>query len=129
MKPEHLYLLYVTAFTGLLWVPYVLNRIMVRGVMEAVSYPENPKPEAPWARRMMKAHANAIENLVIFAALLFVANAAGVSNAVIATASMVYFWARIVHAAAFTFALPWLRTLSFVAGFGAQVAVALQLCH
>ena len=69
MKTELLYLALVTAFTGLMWVPYVLDRIAVGGLMEAVGYPANPKPQSPWAQRLKKAHANAVENLVVFAAL------------------------------------------------------------
>ena len=127
MKTELLYLILVTVFTGLLWLPYILDRIAVRGLIDAVGYPENPKPQSAWAQRLMKAHANAVENLAVFAALVLAANALGVSNAAIATASMVYFWARVVHALSYTFAVPWVRTLSFAAGFFAQAVIAWQL--
>lgn len=127
MKPELLYLIWVTALTGLLWVPYILDRIAVRGLIDAVGYPENPKPQSPWAQRLMKAHANAVENLVVFATLVLAAHALGVSNSLIATACMVYFWARAVHALAYTFGVPWVRTLSFAVGFFAQAAIAWQL--
>jgi hypothetical protein len=40
MKTELLYLVYVTIFTGLLWVPYILDRIATRGLLDAVGYPE-----------------------------------------------------------------------------------------
>jgi hypothetical protein len=62
-----------------------------------VGYPENPKPQSAWAQRMMKAHDNAVENLVVFAALVLAAHALGVSDGATATACVVYFWARIVH--------------------------------
>ena len=86
MKTELLYLTLVTALTGLLWLPYILDRVATRGLLDAVGYPENPKPQSPWAVRLMRAHDNAVENLVVFAALVLVANAAGVSNSAIATA-------------------------------------------
>jgi len=127
MKNELFYLTLVTAFTGLLWLPYILDRLAVRGIADAVGYPENPKPQSPWAQRLMKAHANAVENLAVFATLVLVAHALGLSNSVIATASMVYFWARVVHALAYTFAVPWVRTLSFAVGFFAQAAIAWQM--
>ena len=126
MKTELLYLALVTTFTGLLWVPYVLDRIAVGGLMEAVAYPANPKPQSPWAQRLKKAHANAVENLVVFAALILTAHALGIANAVIGSAAVAYFWARVVHAAAFTFAVPWVRTLAFTVGFVAQAVVAWQ---
>jgi uncharacterized MAPEG superfamily protein len=127
MKTELLYLTLVTALTGLLWVPYILDRIATRGLLDAVGYPANPKPQSPWAVRLMRAHDNAVENLVVFAALVLVANAVGVSNGVVAGAAVVYFWARVVHAVAYTFGVPWLRTLAFTVGFVAQVAIALQI--
>jgi len=124
MKTELLYLALVTALTGLLWVPYILDRLAVRGLLDAVGYPENPKPQSPWAQRLMKAHTNAVENLVVFAPLVFLAHVAGITSPVVGTAAMVYFWARVVHAAAYTFAVPWVRTLSFAVGFFAQAAIA-----
>lgn len=127
MKTELLYLVYVTLLTGLLWVPYILNRLVIRGISETAGYSDHPKPQSPWAQRLTKAHANAVENLVIFAALVLTANAAGVSNENIALASVVYFWARVVHAVSYTFSIPWVRTLGFLTGVGAQVTIAVQL--
>lgn len=127
MKTELLYLTWVTLLTGLLWVPYILDRITVWGLVDTVGYPENPKPQSPWAKRLMKAHLNAVENLVIFATLVLAAQLAGVSDGLTAGAAATYFWARLVHAIAYTLAMPWLRTLAFVAGFAAQAIFAWQL--
>ena len=124
MKTELMYLALVTALTGLLWVPYILDRIAVRGLMDAVGYPDSPKPQSPWAQRLMKAHANGVENLIVFAPLVLLAQVTGVTSTVVGTAAMVYFWARVVHAVAYTFAVPWVRTLSFAVGFFAQAAIA-----
>ena len=112
MKPELMYLVWTTILTALIWIPYVLDRMTVWGLTDTVGYPENPKPQTPWARRMKAAHANAVENLVIFASLVLVANAAGVSNSATMFAAALYFWARLVHVLAYTFALPWIRTLA-----------------
>ena len=127
MTPDLFYLTLVTAFTGLFWIPYILDRIAVGGVTDAVGYPEHPKPQSPWARRLMKAHANAIENLVIFASLVLIAHAAGVTSSIVTDACIVYLWARIVHAIAYTLAFPWIRTLAFTVGFLAQATVAWQI--
>jgi uncharacterized MAPEG superfamily protein len=127
MKPELMYLVWVTALTAIIWVPYVLDRIAVRGLTDTVGYPEDPKPQSPWARRMKAAHANAVENLVIFATLVLVANAIGISNGTTVLAAALYFWARLVHLIAHTLALPWIRTLAFVGGFAAQAIFAWQL--
>ncbi|MCB1670161.1 MAG: MAPEG family protein [Gammaproteobacteria bacterium] len=117
----------VTILTALIWIPYILNLILVRGLINAVGYPENPAPLAPWASRMKSAHANAIENLVIFATLVLVVEIAGLNNATTALACTVYFWARVVHLAVYTLAIPWARTLAFVVGFLCQATLAVQI--
>jgi uncharacterized MAPEG superfamily protein len=127
MKTELFYLTLSAVLTGLLWVPYILDRVAVWGLPDAVGYPANPKPQSPWAQRLMKAHHNAVENLVVFATLVLVAHALGVSNSVVAGASMVYFWARVVHVLSYTFAIAWVRTLSFTVAFFAQAAIAWQI--
>lgn len=127
MTTELEYLTWTALLTALLWIPYILNMIAVRGLVDAVGYPENPKPLAAWAARAKAAHYNAVENLVVFAALVLAAHAAGVSNGATATACMVFFWARLVHYLVYTFGIPWLRTLAFAVGFVCQVAVAWQI--
>jgi uncharacterized MAPEG superfamily protein len=127
MKTELMYLVLAAALTGLLWIPYILDRVAVRGLLSAVGYPDNPPPQSPWAQRLMRAHANAVENLVVFGVLVLAAQDAGVSNGATAMAAAVYFWARLVHAVAYTFAMPWVRTLAFTVGFLAQATFAWQL--
>ena len=127
MTTELRYLALVTLLTALSWIPYILDTIAVRGLLDAVGYPENPKPLAPWARRMKAAHYNAVENLVVFAALVLTAHAAGIHSAAIAGSATVYFWARVVHLGAYTLGVPWLRTLAFAVGFGCQLCVAWHL--
>jgi uncharacterized MAPEG superfamily protein len=51
---------------------------------------------------MQAAHYNAVENLVVFAALVLVAQDAGVSNNATIMACMIYFWARVAHLVAYT---------------------------
>ena len=127
METELLYLVLVTTLTALIWVPYILDRIKVWGIADTVGYPVHPKPQSPWAIRMKAAHANAVENLVIFAALVLAAQVAGVSNGATAAACMIYFWARVVHVLAYTFAVPWVRTLAFAVGFACQMTMVWQL--
>jgi uncharacterized MAPEG superfamily protein len=124
MSTEIRYLTYVTVLTALLWIPYVLNMIRVRGLADAVGYPVNPRPLARWAARLRSAHYNAIENLAVFAALVLVAHTAGISTPATEMSSVVYFWARLAHPLAYVLAIPWVRTLAFVAGFAAQLCIA-----
>ena len=127
MTSELMSLAWVAALHLVIWVPYILNAIAVRGLSEAVGYPENPAPLAPWAERMKAAHYNAVENFVVFAALVLTANVAGVSNDTTVMACNLYFWARLVHVIVYTAGIPWLRTLSFAVGWVASVMLLLQL--
>ena len=127
MTEELTYLTWVTVLTAVIWVPYILNMIATRGLMDAVGYPENPKPMAAWATRMKAAHYNAVENLVVFGLLVLVAHLAGVNNEATALACMVYFWARVVHLVSMIFAIPLVRTLAFAVGFVCQLTLALQI--
>lgn len=127
MSRELMSLTAVTVFTAVLWMPYILNLIAVRGFRDAVGYPDDPAPLSPWAAKMKAAHANAVENLVVFATLVLIANAAGVSSDATVLACQVYFWARVVHAFSYTFAIPLVRTVAFLAGFGCQVVLAIAL--
>jgi uncharacterized MAPEG superfamily protein len=127
MTSELMSLAAVTALTAFLWVPYILNMIMVRGLLDAVGYPADPKPLAAWAARLKAAHYNAVENLVVFATLVLIANAAGISTANTVLACQAYFWARVVHVVAYAVAIPWVRTLAFVVGFGCQVILIAEL--
>jgi len=127
MTSELIGLTWVTTLTAVMWMPYILNMIAVRGLVNAVGYPDDPAPLSPWAAKMKAAHSNAVENLVVFAALVLIANVANVSNATTVLACQIYFWARLVHLLSYTFAIPWIRTLSFVAGFACQVLLVLQL--
>lgn len=127
MNTELTYLALVTTLTALMWVPYVLNMIMVRGLFDAVGYPADPAPLSAWAARMKAAHVNAIENLVVFAALVLIAHNAGVSNAATVMACQVYLWTRVVHFVSYAARIPWVRTISFAIGFGCQMTIAWQL--
>ena len=127
MTSELTSLTWVAALSAVMWVPYILNLIMVRGLVDAVGYPKDPKPGAAWAERMKAAHYNAVENLVLFATLVLVAHAAGISNETTVLACKVYFWARVVHLVSYTLGIPWVRTLSFAAGWLACVALLVEL--
>ena len=127
MTSELTSLTWVVTLNAVMWMPYIINAVMVRGLINAVGYPDEPKPLSGWATKMKAAHYNAVENLVVFAALVLIANAVGVSNDVTIVACNAYFWARVVHLLSYTMAIPWVRTLSFGVGWLCQIALILQL--
>src|SRR5881409_3229798 len=124
MTRELFWLALTVILTGLLWVPYIINRCQVRGLMGAMANPSrNDKAHAEWATRLMFAHDNAIENLVIFAPLVLILNAIDYSSKATVIACMVYFWARVAHIIVYALGLPVFRTLAFTVGFLAQVVL------
>jgi uncharacterized MAPEG superfamily protein len=128
MTRELFWLALTVILTGLLWVPYVLNRIQVRSLSGAMANPSRgDKPLAPWATRLMFAHDNAVENLVIFAPLVLILNAADYSTQWTALACAVFFWARLAHIIVYTLGLPVFRTVAFTVGFLAQAVLALAI--
>ena len=128
MSKELYWLVLTTAMTGLLWVPYILDRIMVRGTMGAMANPSpNDRPQSAWAQRMNAAHANTVENLVVFAPLVLTAQALNIHTASTAFACALFFWCRLVYVAVYTAGIPVVRTLAFTGGFVAQAILVLAI--
>jgi uncharacterized MAPEG superfamily protein len=128
MPKELLWLTWTTILTGIMWIPYILDRIAVRGLIGAMGNPApTDKPQSVWAQRLMHAHRNAVENLVVFAALVLTLHALNISNGTTVAACAVYFYARLAHAIIYGLGIPVLRTLSFAVGFFAQVVLALAI--
>lgn len=128
MTRELFWLSLTVILTGLLWIPYIINRTQVRGLSGAMGNPtRNDKPQAEWANRLMFAHDNAVENLVIFAPLVLILNAIDYSSSTTVLACAVYFWARVAHVIVYTMGVPVLRTLAFSVGFIAQATLALTI--
>ena len=64
LSPELYWLTITTLMTGLMWVPYILNRLAEKGPLKATWDPQgDTTTRGPWADRMMRAHQNAVENL------------------------------------------------------------------
>jgi uncharacterized MAPEG superfamily protein len=125
--PKELFWLTLTiAMTGLFWVPYILDRASVRGLSTAMGNPSPADaPQSAWAQRMMAAHANAVENLVLFAPLVLILQALKISNDTTVLACAVYFWARLAHYLIYTFGIPVARTLAFTVAWLATAVLVL----
>ena len=119
------WLVWTLIMTALFWVPYILNRLQEQGVLTATLDPQGDKTtDRPWAKRMMQAHSNAVENLVIFAPLVFLVELTGKNSETTAMACAVYFFARLAHYLVYTFGIPVIRSILFVVGFAAQLVLA-----
>ena len=109
--------------------PYVLRRIATIGLMRTLGNPAaGDAAELPlWAQRARSAHANAVENLVLFAPALIAAHLHNPQAPALATAAQVYFYARLMHYVVYMAGVPVLRTLAYFVGIGATVAVLATL--
>ena len=128
MAPEILATTYVAAFTGIIWMPIIVNRLSEMGAWKALSNPQpDVRPHADWAYRLANAHRNAIENLVVFAPLAIIVSMLNLGDDLTAAAGVVFVVSRVAHALIYTFGIPLLRTIAFLAGFGAQAVLALRI--
>ena len=110
MKPELMLLVWAVLLT------FVQMLIAVSGATLQVGLPllagnrEALAPCTGWAGRASRAHHNMLESLVLFAALVLVAVAAGKTNASTLLGAQIFFWARVAYAAVYLAGIPWLRT-------------------
>ncbi len=114
--------------TSLFWVPYIINRMKELGIWPALwSSEPDPTPKAAWANRIMHAHKNAVENLVLFAPLVLTLVLLGISTPTTVAACQTYFLSRAAHFAIYTMGLPLMRTVIFLIGFACQIILAVTL--
>jgi uncharacterized MAPEG superfamily protein len=128
VSPEILYTTLTTAFTGIIWMPIIVNRLAEMGLWKALSNPEpDVRPHAHWAYRMTHAHRNAIENLVVFAPLAIIVHVLGLGSPLTAAAAATFFFARVAHLVIYTLGVPLLRTIAFSVGFLCQMVLAARV--
>ena len=112
MTPELKWMAATGLFTAILWMPYIVSLLGQMGIMGGLMDGEHATGvEAKWAQRAKRAHANAVENLVVFGALAIPLSIAGMGTELTATAAFVFF----------------ISTLFFAAGFVCQLILGLTL--
>ena len=131
MTTELYWLTLTVLMTSVFWVPYILDRIAVRGLWPAISdrEPETDGEHSLWAKRMIKAHENAVENLAVFAPAVLIAHAINVSTLVTQWAAAIYFFARLVHFIVYSAGVPLVRTIAFAVGWCATFAIIASVLH
>ncbi len=124
MSIEIYWLTLTLIMTALFSVPYVIDRIVTKGIWPALSLPKSELGRhSPWAERAMQAHENAVENLVLFAPAVLAAHALGVSTPATKLAAACYFFARLVHYVVYTAGIAVARTLSYAVGLVATLTI------
>ena len=79
------------------------------------------------ARRANRAHLNMLENLLLFAIVVVVAQIAGRANGTTALGATLFFWARLVYAVVYLAGIPWVRTAVWTVSFVGIVMILTQL--
>jgi uncharacterized MAPEG superfamily protein len=113
MTTELDYLVASAALTFVLVLIAVLGAMFEVGLPELAGNRETEPKVGGWAGRAQRAHRNMLENLVLFAILVLVAHAAGVSDGTTRLGAALYFWGRFAHAAVYIAGIPWVRTAAF----------------
>ena len=112
---------------GLLVNPYGLAMWTLWPVREVLGNRDAPPPLPPWAERARRAQRNMLENFPHFAALVLVANAAGLANHQTGLGATMFFWARLVHAVVYITGIWWLRAPAYFAGVTGECLILLRL--
>jgi uncharacterized MAPEG superfamily protein len=108
--------------TYLVWsaiLTVVMMLIAVAGTCQQVGLPmlagdRQGMPEITgWAGRATRAHQNMLENLVLLAILVLVANVARKSNANTILGAQIFFWARVAYAGLYIGGIAWARTAAW----------------
>lgn len=105
----------------------VLTAIPAVGLPMLAGNRDNLPPLTGIALRAQRAHLNLLESLAIFAIFVLVAQLTGRANATTALGSMLFFWARVVHAIVYLAGIPWVRTAAWLVSFAGILLVGSQL--
>ncbi|MFV9615902.1 MAG: MAPEG family protein [Gammaproteobacteria bacterium] len=128
LTTELYWLTLTTLMTGLMWLPYIVNRMVEQGIGTAMWDPQGEiKTNIVWADRMMRAHKNAAENLIIFAPLVLTLHLTQLNNDLTALACMIYFFSRLTHYIVFSAGIPLLRVAAFMVSVITQLILAFTL--
>jgi uncharacterized MAPEG superfamily protein len=107
--------------------------VAVVGAMLQVGLPvlagnrENIPDILGWAGRAGRAHRNMLESLVLFAALVLTAHAAGISNAMTVLGAQLFLWGRVAYAVLYVAGVPWARTAAWAAAVLGMLMILAQM--
>lgn len=127
MKPELTLLVWATLLTVVQAVVAVQGAMMQVGLPLLAGNREGMPEIKGWGGRAARAHRNMIENLVLFAALVLAAVAAGKTNDMTLLGAQIFLYARVAYALVYLIGLPWLRTGVWAVSVVGLAMIFLQL--
>ena len=80
-----------------------------------------------WAGRARRAHLNMVENLVLFAVLVLLAEVEDKNSAMTALGAAIFFWARLAYAVIYVAGVAWLRTAAWFVSVIGMAIIAFEL--
>lgn len=128
MSVDLRYLAYTAFLTAALWIPYIITQVATNGFLTRANYVDpTPRPVSLFGKRADRTYLNAVEAFAPFAAVVLIANVSGKANAMTAFWAMCFFWLRLIHAAVYLLAIPYVRTLVFTLGFVSVTGIFWEL--
>jgi len=127
MKPELVWLVWAVALAFAQMLVAVTGATLQVGLPMLAGNRENLPPCTGWAGRAQRAHRNMLESLVLFAALVLVAVAAGGTNPTTLLGAQLFFWARVAYAVIYVAGIPYLRTAAWAVSIIGLALIFLQL--
>ena len=127
MKPELSLLVWAVLLTLVQAVVAVQGAMMQVGLAALAGNREGMPEIKGWAGRAARAHRNMLENLVLFAALVLAAVAAGKTNDLTLLGAQIFLYARIAYALVYVAGIPWLRTGVWTVSVVGLAMIFLQL--
>ena len=110
------------------WVPYVLDRMLVRGIGGAMANPSpNLAPQSDWAMRAKSAHVVAIPAFSAFAPLAILAIIRIPEDSYPNILAMTFFIGIFAHYVIYALGIPVLRTLCFALAALSTLALGLRV--
>ena len=127
MTPELTYLVWTVALTFILVVITAIGAARQVGLPMLAGNREHAPPLTGWTGRAARSHRNMLESMVLFAALVLVAQVAGIHNGFTLLGAQLFFWGRVAHAVCYVAGITWIRTAAWGVSIAGLVLIFIQL--
>jgi uncharacterized MAPEG superfamily protein len=124
------------ALTLLMWsvaLTFLQMLVAVSGASLQVGLPKlaGNRDDVPrltgWPARAQRAHYNMLENMVLFATLVLIAELVEKDTAMVRLGAQLFFWSRLAYAIIFIAGIPWARTAVWGVSVAGMILIFQQL--
>jgi uncharacterized MAPEG superfamily protein len=127
MTPELKMLLWSTMLAFVQNLMPFFGNTYKNGLAWAMSNRDNSPPPSTWARRAFRARTNMLENLIVFAFLVIIAELAGITSPRTIMGAQLFFYGRLVHAGCYLIGIPYVRTVAWVVSVVGMALILAEL--